>query len=98
MMGPLSPPPTSRTPVASFGLMKLEMRCDHCGPRIKEASELIAAVGPHREIGEVFPRLTCGSCKRKLSGLIAISDLAVQFGREPLTVDVTEFLEAANAA
>lgn len=58
----------------------------------------MAAVGSHREIGDLLPRLSCDRCKRKPTSLTATCTWPMRFGRDAVQVDLTEYLAHAEAA
>lgn len=92
MRGPISPPLSRRTPLASFGGWVLTMTCPTCGLKVRSLDDLMKKVGAHREIGSVFSRISCDRCGANPTKLIAKQEWVSKFGREIPQIDLSEYL------
>jgi hypothetical protein len=52
------------------------LKCPTCGDRRKTVNDLIAKVGRCRNVGDIFPRLTCDTCRQKPTKLIGVCKLS----------------------
>jgi hypothetical protein len=97
--GPISPAPTARTPLATFGGWDLVLHCVSCGPRTRSVLELIVVVGGgHQELGHILPKLLCPTCRTRPQSISSTSVWQTKYGRDPLSIDLTEFIASKIAA
>ena len=69
----LTPSPSERTPLASFLLWDLIVRCPKCGDKRKPVVDMIqSGIRPSMEVGRIFPNLKCRSCGSQPAGLIGV--------------------------
>ena len=52
------------------------LKCPKCGDRRKAVTDLLEKVGRCRDVGEVFPRLSCDTCRQKPVRLIGVCKLS----------------------
>jgi hypothetical protein len=98
--GPISPPLSSSTPLASLDGWNLVLRCATCGPREKPVSELYKAVRASTALGVVLPKLRCDGCRAKPAGLEATCPWARRWNPEAATwrLDLIPLLPAHREA
>jgi hypothetical protein len=51
------------------------LKCPTCGDRRKAVTDLLAKVGRCRDVGDVFPRLSCDKCRQKPVRLVGVCKL-----------------------
>ena len=92
-MSMISPPLSHRTTLGSLDGWNLVMKCPNCGDRNKPVRSLCEVVKPSREVGEIFPRLSCDGCRSKPAALIGVCTWIVAHGRDAVSEDWTFLLK-----
>jgi hypothetical protein len=98
--GPISPPVSSRTPLASLDGWAFVLDCAVCGPREKSVNELCAVVPPAALISDVLPKLVCDRCRSKPARMSATCQWARKWNPEAANwrLDLTPFLVSLKEA
>ena len=82
----ITPTPSERTPLASFLLWDMIVRCPKCGDKRKPVMDMIkGGLRPSTEVGSIFPKLTCRSCGSKPAALIGVCTFTAPEQQEDLT-------------
>ena len=92
-MSLLHPPLSARTPLASLAFFELVLTCPTCGDRRKSVEAMFDTINRCREVGEIFPRLSCDKCRSKPVKLIGVCKLAP----EPVSEDFSFLLQKPEA-
>lgn len=98
--GPISPPLSSSTPLASLDGWNLVLRCATCGPREKPVSELYSIVRGSTALGTVLPKLVCDRCRKKPTGIEATCQWARRWNPTAVSwrLDLSPFLSVQKEA